>query len=427
MPTRPSSNTPQNAPSQPAPERTHLLVVLSIALLLRLLVVWNVALHQSRGWLFQRGVEMGLLAKSLLAGNGLSSPFGPPTGPTAFIAPGYPILVAAVFRLFGIESQASEVVLMLINVAANLVTIWLMMRLARRLLNPTAALIAGILWACSPPLLWMCSIFWDTSLSIALLLGLLTLALRCASRPSRGLWILMGAYTALTALLNPALLLVLLSILGWTAWSTWRSQRFSILLAALTFVMVFSPWPIRNARVFHAFIPLRTTVGFELWMGNRPASTGFLDQTIFPMYNQHELNLYIQQGELAYTHHKSELAKDYILANPATFLRLTARRFYRFWSGTGNSSGSIIYFLHAAFTTLFGLLGLFLLFRRHRRRAALFALPLLLFPLPYYITHAEFRYRLIIDPLLTLLAAIALATIFHASSSSSPSSAQEPS
>jgi hypothetical protein len=42
--------------------------------------------------------------------------------------------------------------------------------------------------------------------------------------------------------------------------------------------------------------------------------------------------------------------------------------------------------------------------------AVLFLLPLFLFPLPYYITHAEFRYRLVVDPLLTILAASALGT-----------------
>jgi hypothetical protein len=36
------------------------------------------------------------------------------------------------------------------------------------------------------------------------------------------------------------------------------------------------------------------------------------------------------------------------------------------------------------------------------------ALPLLLFPVPYYVTHAEFRYRLNIDPLLTVVAAYAV-------------------
>ena len=40
-----------------------------------------------------------------------------------------------------------------------------------------------------------------------------------------------------------------------------------------------------------------------------------------------------------------------------------------------------------------------------------FILPLMVFPLPYYITHAEFRYRLVIDPLLTILAAYAFSGI----------------
>jgi len=49
-----------------------------------------------------------------------------------------------------------------------------------------------------------------------------------------------------------------------------------------------------------------------------------------------------------------------------------------------------------------------------RAFAVLMALPLLLFPLPYYITHAEFRYRLNIDPLLTILAAYAVTQLASA-------------
>lgn len=46
------------------------------------------------------------------------------------------------------------------------------------------------------------------------------------------------------------------------------------------------------------------------------------------------------------------------------------------------------------------------LFKENRvSLAVLFLLPVMLFPLPYYITHAEFRYRLVVDPLLTILAA----------------------
>jgi hypothetical protein len=53
------------------------------------------------------------------------------------------------------------------------------------------------------------------------------------------------------------------------------------------------------------------------------------------------------------------------------------------------------------------------------------ALPLLLFPIPYYITHAEFRYRLNIDPILTILAAYAvtqLAAVWSRRKSAAPNS-----
>jgi hypothetical protein len=43
----------------------------------------------------------------------------------------------------------------------------------------------------------------------------------------------------------------------------------------------------------------------------------------------------------------------------------------------------------------------------------LFLLPMTLFPLPYYITHAEFRYRLVIDPLLVILAGYAVSPSEH--------------
>jgi hypothetical protein len=185
----------------------------------------------------------------------------------------------------------------------------------------------------------------------------------------------------------------------------------------LALLLVYSPWPIRNEYRFHAFIPMRSTVGFELWMGNRPGATGFLDESLFPMYDKQELASYIAKGELAYTRDKSDAAKAYILAHPGVFARMTLRRIVRFWTGTGNNPGSVFYAIHAVFTSGFGFAALVLLDRRGARGfAVLMALPLLLFPIPYYITHAEFRYRLVIDPLMTVLAAYAVtqfAARFH--------------
>jgi hypothetical protein len=52
-------------------------------------------------WFFSRGLELGTLAQSLAAGQGLGSPFGGSTGPTALLAPGYPALISVLFRIFG--------------------------------------------------------------------------------------------------------------------------------------------------------------------------------------------------------------------------------------------------------------------------------------------------------------------------------------
>ena len=382
--------------------------VLGLALLMRLLVIWTVVTRYPPQWLFTRGMEMGLLAKSLLAGNGLSSPFGGDTGPTAIVAPVYPLFVAAVFRVFGAYSLASAVIILMAQTIVNLITIWLIMYVARRLFNQAAATLAGFIWACSLPLVWMPTILWETSLSCCLLVGLFAIVLkyRAMSDIGPGQWIAIGGYCGLCALLNPALLLSLVGTVLWLAYVTRGTRSYSPLLSLLTFVLVFAPWPIRNALVFHAFVPLRTTVGLELWMGNRDGATGFLDESVFPMFNQQELTDYVTRGEVGYSAHKSELAEQYIATHTGEFIALTARRFVRFWSGTGTRNGSPLFALHATSTTLLGLMALGVLARRRRYDLmALFAIPMLLFPIPYVITHAEFRYRLVIDPIMTVLCA----------------------
>ncbi len=406
-----ASRASLSSPSRVAAVRSQTLLVLVVALVLRLCDLYIVTTRFPVKWLYGRGIEMGLLAASLLRGEGLSSPFGPPTGPTAFIAPGYPLLTAAIFRLFGMYSRASSVVIISLQIAAGLLTVWLVMHLARALFHQRAAVVAGLIWSCSLPLVMVPTIFWDTAFAIALVTGMAALVLRLRTRCSPVQWVFLGAYCALAGLINPALLLVLGAMVLWLAWQH-RTSR--VLWAAVAFALLFSPWPIRNARVFHAFIPLRTTVGFELWMGNRPGASGFLDEDQFPMYNPAELADYIRRGELGYTRHKSDLAREFILEHPQTFLRMTAMRVLRFWTGTGSKGGSAVFGCYATFTSLVGFAGLWLLFRRRATSTAvLFTLPLLLFPLPYYITHAEFRYRLVIDPLLTVLASGALAALYR--------------
>jgi hypothetical protein len=457
-------DAPSSATVSPAGDRS-LVIILVVALLARLVVLVDVAAHRPHNWLFSHPYEMGLLADSLLHGHGFSSPFGVPTGPTALVAPGYPTLIAALFFVFGTDTFASEIAIIALQILVSLVTIWLMMRIARQVLDHRTALLAGAFWAISLPLLWVPAIFWETSLSACALPAMILLALRCRQQPTTASWLLLGSSAAIVALINPALLPSLVAIMAWAAWQTRRVARTaplernqswyiqgqdirvafssrkshppcsslghwnsgSALLGLLALLLLFSPWPIRNALQFHAFIPLRSTAGFELWMGNRPGATGFLDESLFPMYNRQELASYVAKGEVVYMRDKSAQAWQYIRAHPAVFLDLSLRRCFRFWSGTGNVDSARFDELHALLTSLLGFTGLVLLYRNRRKAfALLMALPLVLFPLPYYITHAEFRYRLDIDPLLTLLAAYAVTQLLARCSRPHSYSRREP-
>jgi hypothetical protein len=258
----------------------------------------------------------------------------------------------------------------------------------------------------------MPTIFWETNVSCFVVAASVAFAVQLRRPPSNVGFILLGACLALAALVNPALLPMLLAMLLWGAYHVRTGRRAALVFALLAFLVVFSPWPIRNARVFHAFIPLRSTVGFEMWMGNRPQATGYLEESFFPTFNAVELQTYVREGEVAYVAQKSTEARTFIATHPVTFMNLTLRRFVRFWTGSGSRGGSAFFVLHACISTLLGLIGIGFLARRQPAIACLCALPLLLFPLPYYITHAEFRYRLVLDPLLTVLAAYGLGALF---------------
>jgi hypothetical protein len=129
-------------------------------------------------------------------------------------------------------------------------------------------------------------------------------------------------------------------------------------------------------------------------------------------------------GEVAYMHQKQSEAVHYMLSHPARETHLVTRRIISFWSGGTptplkdflNVDSTwfrfvLLFNLLAAFGTLLGIIFLIL----HRSPfwfpAAIFPL---VFPWAYYLSLVLPRYRLPIDPVVLLLAAIALETLFRA-------------
>lgn len=385
----------------------YLLPILIAGLLLRATMILSVARGDPWTWFYRHASELGCLAESMLAGRGLSSPFCGSTGPSAFLAPGYPAFVAMVFRCFGEYSAASAAAIIAMQTCFSLLTIVALMLVARREFGVRVANIAGALCALSPPLAWMPAVFWETALSTLFLAGALVAATYCTARPIPARWSAFGAYCGSAMLVNPALMFSLAATVIWAAWRVGRDAKRNLLLAIAAWVVVFAAWPIRNALVLHAFIPFRTNLGYELWQGNGPGSEGMFRPELHPNVNRQERSRYAALGEIAYMREKADRAMAAIEQDKPRFLRLTVERTLQFWTGyTEHNASFLVLYITAGTST--GFAGLVMLLRKRRRIGLLFAGPLLLFPLPYYLTHPDFRFRMLLDPMLLLLSAYAV-------------------
>src|ERR1700687_2210614 len=97
--------------------KSSVLFIVLVALAIRLIVVaflYQGQLNPRRDhWPF--GYEAGRIARSIALGEGFANPLFQKTGPTAWMAPLYPCLVAGVFKLSGIYTATSAVILLSLN------------------------------------------------------------------------------------------------------------------------------------------------------------------------------------------------------------------------------------------------------------------------------------------------------------------------
>lgn len=384
--------------SAPPSARSHLSFIIAIAIAARIaMTIFYLHINPPRALTLSADEDV-TIALSLLAHHGFASPFHFESGPTAFLAPGYPFLLAGLIAVMG-TGESAVAGLISFQLVLSLITVILVTLTAQRYFGMRAGNLAGLICAIARPMLMTPLYIWETCLSALILLAAVAVAPRTRSRFH---FAVAGLYCALATLVNPALLLALLAIFAWSAWRA----RIVPWIGVLCFLVAFAPWPIRNYKTMHAFIPFRSNFGFELWLGNRPESRGESNQFDRPTFREDEQRLFLVEGELGYMRQKEALAKSWIKTHRREFAWITVCRFARFWIGSSKPPGPITAPLVAAALT-----GLVLLWRS-RQTFILFALPLLIYPLPYYITHADTRYQFVIDPLLAILAGYACEAFF---------------
>ncbi len=402
--------------------------MMAAGLLLRLVVVaFMVTNHLNPildHWKF--GWEMGRVARSLFEGSGFSSPLFEPSGPTAWMAPGYPVLLAGVFKVFGLFSTASAWAILTLNSIFGVVTIIPVVNIARRFFGRRVALYSGWVWAFFPYSVYLSAgRIWENTLTTMLFSFIMWFTLELAESPTTAKWFGWGALWGLGALISPAMVGTLPFLGLWVAYRHHKDGQkwfMRAVMASLVFWVIMSPWVVRNYVVFGKFIPLRDNFWLEMHVGNNGDTSDVTPDSAHPSNSPIELAEWEKLGELRYMDAKKVQTKQFISEHPGFFAWLTVRRFVYTWTGFWSLDSKFLAdepfhipnVIFSATMTFLLLTGFH--FARQNGIGRDF-MPLLIgilcFPMVYYFTHPSMDYRHPIDTIIVIFGTYAVVEVLE--------------
>ena len=387
--------------------------VFAVSFGMRMAVAWL------SGYLFHmRLTEMLLIALTLAGGHGYADPYGFNSGPTAHSTPPFPLLLAAVFAIFG-AGRLGQAVLSTMACAASAL---------RCALTPAFVEDAGLgrgvtIIAAVLSVLYIGAL--RTEVSGGVDAPLVSLSLLIIVWTSFRLWrsgdwrnrtpVGFLTFCGFSCLLNPQVIPVIggIFVAGVVACDTKFRRRLVLLGVTQAFCICFFllPWGVRNWVEFDAFVPLRSNLGMELSMSNGPGRAVEMadNEKFYPTVNHEEALKLFHAGEVEYNRQKMEEALAWIGENPGEFARLSLLRFVAWWFPRGNAA---IVFGKGALT-VFAFAGLWLMWRPHRSIAVLFAVTWITLPDLYYFIHWSSRLRYPMDWQLLVCASVTLDALWR--------------
>ncbi len=366
--------------------------------------------------------EPGNVARALLAGNGFGSPFLSHQ-PSAIMTPVYPLILSGIFALFGIHTKASILAALGLNSLFSGLAAIPIYLVARNSFGVATARLAGWGWAVFPYGVYFAAEWaWSTHLLLLCLCWLLYLAQRLENSAAPRRWAGFGLLAGFTALTEPVVIPVFLILLCLSLLRLRQAGlRFVVpaITAVLCFGAVMAPWAIRNTVVLHHFVPVRSGMGLELYLGNNGYDGHWRSGALQPNHNDAELDEYSRVGEIAYMEHKMAQGKAYIFSHPGWYARMCVRRAVYMWTGYWSFDPAYLKqedmdpfnIPVATIITLLALAGLCFAMRPYPAEALRYGLILLVYPLVYYFVHPETYYLRPIDPILLMLGCYALVRI----------------
>ena len=429
-----------------------LLVILMASILLRLMS----AIYQGNTVMDLPGIYDQIsydgLARRVEAGHGFSFAEGhwPATRagePTAHWSYIYTIYLAAIYRLFGAYPLIARVIQASIAGIFQTLLIW---RIGNRLFGRAVGLIAAALDATYIYFFYYAGALITETFYITAILWVFDSALRLVAASQHvhegntGLWQWMefGIAVGITALLRQVFLMFLPILYLWLWWNirgqepaTWKERLHwsavkGLFSATLVIFLLIIPWTIRNYHAFGTFVLLNTNAGFAFYWANHTIyGTKFIP--LLPSSGPNSYFELIPKELLTLNEAKLDQALlvrgiRFVLDNPIRYFWLSLSRipvFFEFWPSTASGLLSNISRVASFGICLpFMVYGLWLSATRawnSRSATERSAILLMLIFVGFYslihlLSWALVRYRLPIDAVLLIFAALGIESIARA-------------
>jgi len=343
--------------------------------------------------------------------------------PSAYVAPGYPFFLAALFKIGGENLLAVKLIQAVLGASTAVLVYFFALRFSSYQPSgrPAVALLAALIMALHPELVGIAAFIYTEIIFIFLL----TLTLLCFARAvASGKWshfVQAGLLFGLTTLCRSTILYFPLFALGAVMLAARRRLRPSGLwlrrwaFFILGMMLMMAPWSARNYYHFRIFLPVATGSGDVFWTGN------YLEFDGEYRYQETQAKLRETAGDVDLIARDRILMQDAwkkIWADPAPHAWLFIRKIFRYWlhvyedipHGAARQPNWLVFgglaATHYALLLLAGV-GLY----RCNRREQLVKLSLLFvgyYTLIHAATLAVARYRMPLLPLLSIAAAAGL-------------------
>ena len=277
------------------------------------------------------GGEAFNIARSLHSGNGFADPFTRHTGPTAWMPPILPGILAGLLWLTGGSRDAVMGIVVFLQVFVLIGTGVLVLALVRQTTTRVSAGVAAAIYFAA----LLCNFrFWfQTTRDCWLVLLALDLVVAglCWMKPlnngRRALaWGLLGG---IVAQVNPIAGCAWAMTTLFTALAQRRWSRFGI--AALAAVLAVTPWTVRNYLVFGHWIPIKSNLAYELYQSQVLEPDGLMQSATIASHphshNSLEAESYDELGEARYLDLKRQQFLQAVRDDPGDFLARLGQRF----------------------------------------------------------------------------------------------------